>query len=358
MKVAIVLPRGMRFSPQGATSIDIVAVDLVCHSRFKETAFVVGSRVDEPFADVDFRPVEARSQRHFIAETVKVLRADLPDVIVVHQHAESANGIAKALPQTPVILHRHGLLRHKKGWLSRWRKGRQLKHIAHIVFVSEFLKQRFLQDHPGYEDKVSVIYNGIDPDFWRPAVSKENLIAFVGRAREDKGVLQVVGAFQQLEHADWRLELILAVQTPEERLLAGRIQSLTANDARISIQENLPLSGVRDVLALSKIVAVPSIVEEGFHRVIIEAQACGCEVIASHRGGAPEAGGEAAHYLDPKRITNWQSDLGSLLQRLMTDGAGQTFGLRARAVEQFAIIQTSKAYDEMLADQGRSGRTA
>lgn len=347
MKVAAVLPRGMCFSPQGATSIDIVARDLLMSSRHRETTFVLGAAVPEPFSDVDFRPVDAASQRDLVDRACQILRAEKPDVVIIHQHAESAHRIAGALPGTPVVLHRHGLMSHKRGFLSKWRKRRQFGRLAGIVFVSEFLRIRFLADHPGLKDIAAVVHNGIDPAFWVPAGEKQNRIAYVGRARADKGVHPVVDAFARAGIADWRLDLVLAVQTPEERLAADELHAKTAGNDAVTIQENLTLTGVRDVLAAAKIAAVPSIVEEGFHRVIIEAQACACGVIASDGGGAPEAGGEHARYVKTRANPDLERDLSEAMEQLaLAPGDGQA--ARAAVIERYSQEKVAARYDALL----------
>ena len=43
---------------------------------------------------------------------------------------------------------------------------------------------------------------------------------------------------------------------------------------------------------------------EGFGMPVIEAQACGCPVIASDVSSLPEAGGDAAYYIDPFSVSS------------------------------------------------------
>ncbi|MEP2704148.1 MAG: glycosyltransferase family 4 protein [Roseibium sp.] len=353
MKVGIVLPRGMHFSADGATSIDVTARDLVLNSKFRHATYVVGAAVGNAFEDVDFRPIKASSQNDFMAKTTVILREDIPDVIIVHQHSESANHVARTLPGVPVLLHRHGLLRHKKGILSRWRKRKQLKHLAGIIFVSDFLRRSFLENHPEYGSKCVVVYNGIDTSFWTLTKDKKNQITFVGRAREDKGIYLVLNAFKSIKPEGWQLRLVLAVRTIEERKLADRIHSEFSSTDRIVIQENLTQTGVRDVLAKSKIVAVPSIVEEGFHRVIIEAQACGCTVIASAYGGAPEAGGNVCQYIQSASVDEMQHELKAAFIRLtsneqMMNNLGKQSRLRIE--NEFSIQRIADRYDQLISN--------
>lgn len=315
MKLGVVLPRGMHFSPRGATSIDIVARDLMLASRYHQSSFVVGEAVADPFDDIDFRPADGSSHRSIINNAIALLKADTPDVIVVHQHPESAARIARALPETPVLLHRHGLLKQKRGPLSQWLKERRFNHLAGFIFVSDFLRRRFLSSFPRYRQVSHVVHNAIDTDIWSPSTEKTRTIVFAGRARPDKGIGELREAFRACNAPEWQLVLILAAQTEAEKDYVETLTGATGNDPGCRLIVNATLQEVREQMAKALIGAVPSIVEEGFHRAAVEAMACGCATIATDRGAAPEAtGGHALLLPEP--------DTGSIqaaLQRLIND---------------------------------------
>ncbi|MBD8891921.1 glycosyltransferase family 4 protein [Roseibium litorale] len=315
MKAGIVLPRGMHFSPQGATSIDIVAHELLSGSRFKDQSYVLGASVEGPYSGIDFRPLKARRQNDLISAAIKGLKRDRPDVIVVHQHPESAARIAKALAPTPVVLHRHGLLRAERSWFSKWCKQRQFNRLSGLIFVSGFLRSRFLASYPSLKARCQIAYNSLDTDFWRPAAEKQQTICFVGRARADKGIRELVEAFVSSPCPSWELTLILAVLTEEERQFCSGIEAMTFGHPEIRILRNLTQEGVRDQLATAQIAVFPSIVEEGFHRAAIEAMACGCATIGVNRGGVPEATGGAALLIDQVSPQTIRQPLDRLMSR-------------------------------------------
>lgn len=62
------------------------------------------------------------------------------------------------------------------------------------------------------------------------------------------------------------------------------------------------------------VVVLPSR-HEGFGLPVVEAMACGAPVVASRVGGLPEAGGEAALYVDPDDVAG----LANAVERLLTD---------------------------------------
>jgi len=353
VKVAVILPRGMVFSPRGATSIDLVAHDLYQASRYKDTTYMVGAAVDEPFPATDFRPVDSGSQSDFTRKAEAQIKADLPDLIVVHQHPESAAALARSFPSIPVVLHRHGLMRHKHGWISKWRKGRALKPIHGFIFVSDFIRQSFLRTYPDLEPKTSIVFNGVNCKDWAPAAQKSQRVVYLGRAREDKGVALLLEAFKKASPPDWNLELILGVQTEAERAFADRIAASIAPDDPVTIRENLASSEVKMRLGSAAIATLPSIVEEGFPRAVVEAMACGCATLATASGGTPEAAGGAALLLHPSQPEVLEKDLADALSRLMQDGNERTRlseAARQHVVSTLDLKAVASAYDACLED--------
>ncbi|MEM1288550.1 MAG: glycosyltransferase family 4 protein [Pseudomonadota bacterium] len=344
LKVAIVLPRGMVFSNKGATSIDLVARDLGLNSRYRATTRTFGAVVDEPFDDLEFIGVHAGSTRALMRRIAGFLIDDRPDIVVCHQHLESAAYLQKKLKDVPVVLHRHGLLKSPRNGLSRWLKARQLEKCAALVFVSSFLRDRFAKDYPAVMARSWVVHNGVDTAFWKPAHPKEKLVAFAGRARADKGVNLLVECFQRLEPSDWRLSLCLAAQTPDELALARSIHAAAAGAANLSVQINASVEQVQAVFATASIAALPSLVEEGYHRAAIEALACGCLVIASDRGGAREA--LAMDGILLKKTTS--TELMDALRHATSMFDESSEGERRVDLKRIAIQERARQYDDLL----------
>lgn len=67
------------------------------------------------------------------------------------------------------------------------------------------------------------------------------------------------------------------------------LQDKLANLPNVRLQRRVP--DVQEIYRQTKLLLVPSIWEEAFGRVVIEAQSCRIPVIASQRGGLPEAVG-------------------------------------------------------------------
>jgi len=347
MKVAVVLPRGMVFSETGATSIDLVVRDQIQNSQYSQTSYVIGVDVTKPFEEIDYRPILPQGQKQLNVAYLEQIKKDLPDVIVVHQYPQTAAFLAQHLPKVPVILYRHGLLKKRASWASKFIKQFQFRKLARIIFVSDFIKDAFLDDFPIYKSRCTTIHNSVDTNYWTPAVEKKQSICFAGRARQDKGILELILAFQSLPKNDWELDLVLAVQTDAERAFFGYVEHQLKDAKNIFLRKNLKSHEVRDVFASAKIAALPSIVKEGFPRAVVEAMSSGCATIATHSGGTPEAVGPAGILLEEATSEN----IGEVLSDLVSHPEEvKRWGRRARlhAVNHLDLKVKAVEYDAVL----------
>ncbi|MEP0585533.1 MAG: glycosyltransferase family 4 protein, partial [Roseibium sp.] len=180
---------------------------------------------------------------------------------------------------------------------------------------------------------------------------KRQEIVYVGRARQDKGLLPLIGAYRSLSANDWSLKLILGVQTEAETSFAKQIDVSCADLANVAIFQNAPSAAVQRHLSEAAIAALPSIVREGFPRAVVEAMASGCAVIATNQGGTPEAAGDAALLLDEPDTEDFETRLTNSLAELINDGQRRnqlaTAG-RQRVVGALGLEAVANRYDNLL----------
>ena len=115
-----------------------------------------------------------------------------------------------------------------------------------------------------------------------------------------------------------------------------------------------PQNDMRNVYADCKILLAPSVWEEAYGRVATEAQLSGIPVIASTRGGLPEAVGPGGIVLDPEQpISDWVT----AVRKLWTD-QGYYSALSAAATRhadrpEIAFDRQIEAFETAMLDAGR-----
>jgi glycosyltransferase involved in cell wall biosynthesis len=187
-----------------------------------------------------------------------------------------------------------------------------------IIAVSEYIRKALIAK--GYpEDKVVVHRNGIDLGFFSidQRVERKNTILFVGRFVEKKGTIYLLQAARALKDAGVDFELVMIGDGP----LATELKTVASNAGiRCSFPGFLPVEEVRNWLARSRVVAVPSVVaangdSEGLPTVLLEAQAMETPVVATRHSGIPEGviDGVTAELVDEKDVDALADRLKSFL---------------------------------------------
>ncbi len=107
-------------------------------------------------------------------------------------------------------------------------------------------------------------------------------VLFVGRLIEEKGIIELLEATKK-----WDKNIVLTVVGIGP--LSSLVQKAAKESKNIKFVGNLTQDELPIYYSGSDILIVPSVHEEGFGRVILEALACGTPIIGSRRGAIPEA---------------------------------------------------------------------
>lgn len=155
------------------------------------------------------------------------------------------------------------------------------KYVDAVVGISKFILDFHLQN--GYFDnakKTSVIYNAVKDIEFTGNFERRSVIGFLGRVHPSKGVELLIEAFLQTNSSQYTLEIGGNGDPKYISFLKSKYQS-----------EKVKFLGRVDAYSFLhsiELLVVPSLWHEPFGRVIVEANACGCPVLVSNRGGMPE----------------------------------------------------------------------
>ncbi|MEM9145082.1 MAG: glycosyltransferase family 4 protein [Pseudomonadota bacterium] len=347
VKIALVAPRNMRFTPSAATSIDLHIHETALWSRFRDAITVFAEEVDAPFPDVRARfwP-RGRPKGHL----ERLLREERPDLIVAHQHLPTAARLAARFPTTPVALVRHNFQNPPRHWFSGQWKRMLFNRLSAVAFVSEQCRESFDQFWPGMRPGVHVTPNGVDAGLWSADRAKEPIALFVGRLAPEKGVLEAAaGIAEALANApDWRAVFVVASAPGQEAYETEVQAALAPLGDRVDMITNARHDEVRDWMARAEIAVAPTQGEESFGRVAVEAMASGAALIASRARGFIEVVGDAGILLPAPDVAH----IAEAVKTLIADPdrrAALSQAARARVEDRYDLPRSVRAFDRMAA---------
>jgi glycosyltransferase involved in cell wall biosynthesis len=163
--------------------------------------------------------------------------------------------------------------------MKLWRHWREVFNL--IIANSEPVRRRLIAE--GIEP-VEVLLNGIAPRPMRPPLSATPTVVFAGRLVREKGVDILMRAFAKVTREIPEARLVVCGDGPERPQIEKLVAELGLASS-VSMLGFLPGEEVERVFRQAWVVAVPSIWEEPFGHIAIEAMMNGVAVIASSSGG-------------------------------------------------------------------------
>lgn len=194
------------------------------------------------------------------------------------------------------ICHKSTLLCNKKtcannkitclAYQSIMRK--RFKNITYFTAPSKYTMEKFLELNMFSRDKSKVIYNAID----RSKYTNNEIIQYRLEKNEKKVKFCFLGSLA--EHKGIKLLVDIVKDTNIELNIAGDgtlkkyIEDIEKNNKNIKYYGKLSEVEVEKFLLESDVLIVPSLWNEPFGRVVIDAYKFGLPVIVSNMGGLPE----------------------------------------------------------------------
>jgi alpha-maltose-1-phosphate synthase len=264
--------------------------------------------------------------------------------------------------------------------VSSWIERTALETADAVIAVSQGTRADVLRHFDVAPERIHVIHNGIDADFYRPDPATDALerhgvdptvpyVLFVGRITRQKGIVHLVRA---IRHLDPDIGVVLCAGQPDTAEIRAEMEAgvAAARAERTNVTwigEMVSREEVRQLYSHAAVFCCPSVYEP-FGIINLEAAACETPVVASAVGGIPEVvvDGETGLLvpvelrvddpMSPVDADRFERNLAGAINALMADEPTRRVmgrAARRRAVEHFSwdaiARQTADLYRTLVA---------
>ncbi|MGC8979144.1 glycosyltransferase family 4 protein [Caldisericum sp.] len=253
--------------------------------KFKEAGFTV---YEIPFPGQDNMNL-INAIKSFL-RFYHILKDYQPDIIHIHWRATSIYALfAKKFFKIPVVSTLH-LQNIPHSWIYRvfsfWGD--------YAIAISTETFEELIKVYKVPKERVVLIYNGVDDDYFRPPTEseKKQALSKYGLSESDQ-VISLIGRLTFVKGQDILLKALKILKDKSVNLTAilagaGDSESIIKLAKELGVENNIILPGFvdsREVLWASDILVLPSR-QEGFAVVIAEAMLCGVVPIRTPAAGA------------------------------------------------------------------------
>lgn len=174
------------------------------------------------------------------------------------------------------------------------------KNAYAIITVSQYIKKRFVSLTGCDERKVHCVYNCVDLP---PKLIKDNdehvdsgitTFLYCGRFSPEKGLKELILAFNRLKNTNAKL---IVLGGPVYKKMFGmkilnsyskKIYKLSSNNKSINFTGYVNNKLIYEYYKIADVVVIPTICEEAFGLVAVEAMRCSKAIIVTNSGGLTE----------------------------------------------------------------------
>ncbi len=229
-----------------------------------------------------------------------------------------------------------------------------------IHAISEQTKADLISFFSVPEDKIKVIYQSINPVFFNPVDTDlkfqlrkkfqipERFILSVGTVESRKNLLALLEGMVMTKAY---LPLVVVGKLTSYHHKVQKFIEADLNRLQVIVLPRIEDSELAALYQMAEMMVYPSLYE-GFGLPVVEAQACGCPVITSNTSSMPEAGGDAAIYINPEK----PEEIGHAIAKLLSDNelrdsliAKGKINAQRVTPENF-VVQLKQLYNSVLND--------
>ena len=226
-----------------------------------------------------------------------------------------------------------------------------IRKAMRIIAVSQSTKDDLMHCLGIPDERISVVYEGIDHSLFRPVsqrIYNRPYILFVGTEHPRKNFTTLLKAFSQLKSEPRFKELKLVKvgsaggqETDFRNQTVGVVESLNLS-SEVIFTDFVPEADLPAYYSGAEVFVLPSLYE-GFGFPVLEAMACGCPVVTSDTSSLPEVVGEAGIMVNP-----YDTDrLTQAMRQVLTDSELRNNMIR-KGLEQSKRFSWEKAAKQTL----------
>ena len=178
------------------------------------------------------------------------------------------------------------------------------KTAEKIIAISNFIKNRL--NSIQRTDKIEVLYNCIDKDLYNNdninecieskkikeyKIKDDVSIGYIGRISKEKGLLELVKAFRNIELPNVSLYVIGSQwydKIKKDKYYNKILEEIKHIKNNIYFIGNVSKKNMPQIYKVLDIIVIPTICEEAFGMVVLEASLMGKAIIATNSGGMVE----------------------------------------------------------------------
>lgn len=343
MKIAIVSPGLFSVPPVIGTSVEHVIYQVAKQLKQDHQVIVYTRKCNEyPTSSQEgnllFKRFPYQDSNEYVKQVINHIGKENPDVIHIENRPAYVLPIKKAFPHIPTILNMQSDVFSSEPYITKSDMFQVSQLVDALITNSKALEKSFVQKYPVFQGKSNPIHLGIEMAPYEEAAKNDQMIAslrekyglvsgdptilFAGRLLKKKGVHLILEMMPKLLKDYPQLKLIITGSPKygknQNTRYVKKIKTMTVDIKEHVVFTNFVSPDTMPyIYQLADIVVTPSIWNEPFLLVNLEAMASRKPVVTTKKGGIPEVviHGESGFVFSVK---NYHQDLyiyiSSLLQ--------------------------------------------
>jgi len=190
-----------------------------------------------------------------------------------------------------------------------------VKKASKVFTISLASKDDIIEEYKISKNKVIVTYPGLKQNIGeKPKSFMSKYILFVGTLQPRKNIVRLIEAFSRIKdkHKDLKLVIVGKKGWLFNEILKAPEKYGVEKD--VEFLEYVTDNEMPNLYKNAECFVLPSLYE-GFGLPVLDAMKNGCPVILSNISSLPEAGGNAALYIDPENV----NDISEKIDKVLTD---------------------------------------